>query len=312
MIQWDSKRPSLIVFGVITGMIMAFFAGYTMGKYETQIDELTVAKMDLSEIVKPIQTSSTKLENAIQKIEEAIVRLETVSKNQLNQVNISPPADTVKPKIGRREKITSETIQKGPVSPQTTTSTCDPANVAGPEAWNKFLVSLGLVNYNDLENSVEKMFSTEDNFERQQIVKSLARITSPEVKAQIVNLILDENDDVDVRRTAIESLDWKGNADMLATIFQTAQNNEVRESTIYAAKSTRFDDSDRAKIDQTLLQTFPQETEDLIKMAIIDYFADVQPGQVDQLLSSVPSNSFSTEVLEHIEVVRRELLPQHQ
>jgi len=311
MIQLDSKLLSFMIFGLLMGIAIAFFAGYTMGKYETQIDALTTTKLDPLEIVRPLQTSSTKLENATKKIEEAIVRLETISKNQLNQISISPPAETVKPKTVQ-EKTTSETIQKGPVSPQAITSPCDPAKVAGPEIWDKFLVSLGLVNYKDLENSVEKMFSTEDNFERQQIVKSLARITSPEVKAQIINLILDENDDIDVRRTAIESLDWKGNADMLATIFQTAKNNEVRESSIYAAKNTHFDDTDRAKIDQTLLQTFPQETEDFVKMAIIDYFADVQPGQFDQLLSSVPSDNFSTEVLEHIEVVRQKLLPQHQ
>ncbi len=149
--------------------------------------------------------------------------------------------------------------------------------------WQNFLVSLGLINYRALEATAERLFLGE-NADRSKAISALAVVGSPEVKAEIQRLILDEQESVDIRTAAIEAFNWQGQVATLGQLLQTPQPASIQSSAIYAARNTQFSEAEQQQLEQTLFSQFQQTQDNGVREAIIDYFV-TEPTKLEQLLN---------------------------
>jgi len=310
-------KTSLLI-GFIISIVFSFVMGYSLGKMNSQPENVVIETVNptidtapLQTITNQIGTTSNEMDSRVKQLDTILVQLKTISNKTLTTL-----------KSLEKQTVQLVTVNQTPnpsPSPQVSEQTSDSSNsppIDSPptamveeldeETLRKLKVSLALVDSEHVEQKAEQMFLGEA-VDREKAIQAIARVSSPEVKTEIVNFIHDPDEDMGVRLTAINSLDWSGEAETLTNIFQTDNSHEIRLATVHAARETEFDDFEKEQLNQVFFDNFQTETDENVKLAILDYFSDNQPETIEQLLTLVPPDNFSPEVRKHVELFQNQL-----
>ncbi len=316
------ESKNLAVYVMFTVSIAAtFFLGYTMGEINGENTILAMKKNASVINTSGLQTAANNIGNSAEKIAEIAASLDelktitlklealssTYSKNKVSATAPLKQKTIQERKAANQaeniEKASASKVLQATVSQETKTlpDTKEPAQeqTSGNRA-------IAMVDHNSLRNMTNDIFLS-DAFNKEKAIKTLARIASPEVKLEIGNSVLNEEEDIGVRLAAIESVDWRWSADTLTTVLQTDSNREIRQSLVYAARETDFSGTEQEQINQTFFERFQQEPDDFVRLAILDYFSDNQPEKVEELLTLVSPEDFSDDVREHVEFLQQGL-----
>lgn len=306
------KLNAVLVFGFIISITIIFFIGYSWGKTKTQSQVVVAEKIApvIDTTPNKFEIVFGKVEQVVKKLEAAVKQLETVSEN------------TQKVLATLEKKANQPTIIHSTHTPKSTETTHSQATEDIPDTQNSILAERGeqtnaetyqkirrmldIVDYEKVEKMTQGALQGNTN-DIERAIKTLAKIGTPEINSEIDKIILNEDEDTGIRLTAIESIDWKGNVDMLTRLLQTDHSHEIRLATVYAARETEFDDIGKEQLNQVFFDNFQTETNDFVKLAILDYFSDEQPEKIEQLLTLVPPDNFSAEVRKQVELLQNPL-----
>lgn len=326
----------LVLLGFVVFPSLAFITGYSLGKQNATLSviEKLQQKIDLT----PIQTASNQMENAstrfnvasiqvdgvVKQLETEIAQLKKVS-NEIVTALASSEKDTTQP-VATINELTSPLTEEvhntedtaiAELTEQTDEESLYTEEV--PDTKDTVIAELTEQTDNETSAQIKSMFYiidhkkvdnmtqsalSGDTTDVEQAIQTLARIGSPIIQNKINNIILDKKEDMGLRLTAIEAVDWKDNANGLSNIYQTDSNHEIRLATVLAARETKFNKNDKEQINQTLFDNFIKENNESVKLEILDYFADEQPEKVQQLLDLVSPEDFSQEVAKQVELLR--------
>lgn len=272
--------------GFVISITLSFFIGYSLGKNNVVVKTVTpvVDTTPLQTVSKKMDATSNKIDTQIKQFIPLLTQLKILSEQTANTLKIL------------EQQTNKQPTPNLPIIPQVT-------DELDEDISKQLKMSLALIDSHNVEQKVEDLFlgNRED---REKAIKAIAQVSSPEVKKQILNFILDPNEDIGVRLTAIESFDWKDEVETLANIFQTDESHDIRLATIYTARETKFNDSEKEQLNQVFFQEFQAEPNEFVKLAILDYFSDNQPEKIEQLLTLVPLNDFSPEVRKQVELLQ--------
>jgi len=302
--QWLEWIILLIVGGVM-GIFM-LLVGYVMGKLEKQYEN------NLQDAVAEIRSlqlaSSQQSENVVKRLDNLATKVESFSK-QISSITLIAKNQSVKPPSSS-EPICPEQVNKNTIDNNkgsTASQTGQQTDTSGDEKINELVASvgleaIGLTDYKKFHNLVENLFTGEltDKIES---IKTIGRIASPEIKQELFEMIQNDEEHLAVRLTAIESLDWKDDANTLANIFNSSHNQEVQQAIISKTRATDFS-SEKTAIEQEFSSAYAGNSDESVKLSILEYFSDKNPEMVDQLLSLIPSDKFSSHLRGHIEFVQ--------
>jgi hypothetical protein len=303
-----SLKTSLII-GFTLSTILSFFMGYSLGKTKNQFENAVVEIAPLQTIATEIDTTSSKIYTKVNELEKILTQLENVSEKTLSALQLLETQAT-QPTIENQNPSVSS--QAGKQTPENSNLyPIETVEGLDEKTLRELKISLALIDSKNVEQKAEQMFLGEA-IDREEAIKAIAKVSSPEVRAEIMSFIRNPDEDMGVRLTAIESIDWEGESETLINLFQTDDSHEIRLATVNSARETEFDNSEKEKIDQVLFENFQAEPNDFVRLAILDYFSDVQLEKVEQLLTLVPPDNFSSEVREHVELLRKQLLPEVQ
>jgi ribosomal protein S7 len=326
----------LLLLGFVVFPSLAFITGYSLGKENATLSviEKLQQKIDLT----PIQTASNQMENAssrfnvasiqvdgvVKQLETEIAQLKKVS-NEIVTALASSEKDTTQPVATINEAtspLTEEVHNTEDTAIAELTEQTDEESLSTeevPDTKDTVIAELTEQTDNETSAQINRMFYvidhkkvdnmtqsalSGDTTDVEQAIQTLARIGTPIIQNQINNIILDKKEDMGLRLTAIEAVDWKDNANGLSIIYQTDSNHEIRLATVLAARETEFNKNDKQQINQTLFDNFTKENNESVKLEILDYFADEQPEKVQQLLDLVSPEDFSPEVGKQVELLR--------
>lgn len=273
----------------VMSIILSFFIGYTISfqrndfSCSTCSNKISHVSVDNS----LIQRATNKIDEQAKKIDELLNTIEITSEklvslsNSLQKevvIQLSDKSNSSDVAFNRERNISREIkeVQK-------------------------------IVDYLKLQQSVGNIYSG-DIVEREKAIRAMIVIGSSDIRKEIENLIFDPNEDVQLRQAAIDSFDWRGLTDMMIDVFQTDENFQVRSSIIYSARKMNFDEAEREKINQIFYSAFHKETNDSVKIAILDYFANGKTEQFEELVGSVSQEGVSSEVQNHIAFLKKGII----
>ncbi len=143
----------------------------------------------------------------------------------------------------------------------------------------------GQVDADALQTALADMHSP--NIEtRQQALRALMLVGSPEVKLEIGRIIFNDEEDVNLRRELIQSLNWHGVSEQLINLFQTAKDYNVRAAAILAAETSQLDESERLAFESVLQESFAEEPDNFVKIATLDYFSNNNPSKLQEFFDN--------------------------
>jgi len=142
---------------------------------------------------------------------------------------------------------------------------------------------------------------SEDLNVRQRALRTLALVGSAEIKQEIGRIILDETEDTALRRDLIQSMDWQGLGEQLNHLFLNSKDIVIRAAAISAVDSSRLNEIEKQVIETSLINNFTDESEDFIRIATLDYFANHDNPSLHILADSLNGQDISLQLREHIQ-----------
>ncbi len=316
---FESKNLAIyLIFAV--SIAVAFFLGYTAGEIQGENSILTMKRAGSVINTAGLQTAADNIDKSAERIAEiaaSLDKLKTIThKLEVLSSTHSKNEARSEPVQGKKAANQAANIEQTSKTVRTTLSqetenlpkTIPSSGFAEKPAQEQTGKNreIAMVDRKSLRKMTDDIFLS-DVSNKEKAIKTLARIASPEVKLEIGDSILNEAEDIGVRLAAIESIDWKWNAETLTSILQTDSSREIRQSLVYAARETDFNETEQQQIDQALFERYQQEPNDFVRLAILDYFSDDQAEKVEELLTLVSPEDFSDDVREHVKALQQGL-----
>ncbi len=152
-----------------------------------------------------------------------------------------------------------------------------------------------------LQDAIADMNSS-DFATRQRALRALMLIGSSEIKQQIGQLILNEEEDISLRRDIVQNLDWHGLSGELIQLFENSKDYNIRAAAILAAQNSRLDEMEQQYFEETLLKNFTEESDDFIRISTLDYFANKHPDKLQEFFNTQSEEEIlSPEVRKHLQ-----------
>jgi hypothetical protein len=155
------------------------------------------------------------------------------------------------------------------------------------------------VDYKGVQEALQNMHSENVNT-RQRALRALILLGSPEVKLQIGQVILDEEEDTALRRDLIQSMDWQGSSEQLSNLFENSKNPIIRAATISAVDNSHLSETEKQSFEASLVKNFSNESDDLIKIATLNYFSNQNSSHLYTLIDNLDQQTISPKLQEHI------------
>jgi len=157
------------------------------------------------------------------------------------------------------------------------------------------------IDLSELQKAVADMNNADFNT-RQRALRALTLLGSPEIKQQIGQLILNEEEDISLRRDIIQNLDWHGLSEELIQLFENSQDYNIKAVAILAAQSSNFDENEKQSFEDAMLKEFPVEHNDFIQISILDYFANRNRDKLLEFSEIINEEKpLSLEVYKHLQ-----------
>ena len=140
------------------------------------------------------------------------------------------------------------------------------------------------LDYDAVDESVSQLLFSDDQIERERAIKRLAGLSSETMKISLYEIINNPDEDLGVRITSIESLNWKDNAQALLAVYDfNQQSPEIKLSVIYTANDIPFNEEDKLIIEEKFLSAFQEESDTSVRIAFADYFSQHNPDRLREL-----------------------------
>lgn len=170
------------------------------------------------------------------------------------------------------------------------------------QTWQKFLISLSSIDYHLIEKLIEDVFLGNTGV-RVSAIQVLGRVGSPEIKEEIRKFALNETEELEVRVSAVEALDWQKMPGDLINLVQV-NDSRLREAVIVSLNALKLDTTYREQVNHLLYAAYQKEINTHVQIAILDYFNAYDTGLLEDLLIQIPVDKLSPEVAEHLQYYR--------
>jgi hypothetical protein len=128
--------------------------------------------------------------------------------------------------------------------------------------------------------------------------KALAVIGTLAIKSRLADIVLDDKESDGLRSELIPSIDWSNHIDDLIGLIRTSDSELVHQAAIAAA--LQIPDNESYRIETALIGRFLSTANDQDRLAIINYFINRNPGQIQYLIDRSPIGSLSEVVNEQL------------
>jgi hypothetical protein len=264
--------------------ISSFLGAYLVGKPIippqpdlSDLKKLEIISKQLTELQKNHQTLATSLQslsnNPNQSQEILLAKLQAIETKlnntspQVAQSNVAPIVST--PSTENKTNKTPEI----PISKQ--------------------------IDHDALQTVTKDMYSTDFNT-RQRALRAMVLLGSPEIKQQIGQIILNEDENVALRRDLIQSMDWQGLGDQLVGLFEKSKDSAIRFAAISAVDSSNLSETEKQSFENSLLNNVTVESDDFIKIATLDYFSNHNREQLQSVINKLNPQEISPQLQDHI------------
>lgn len=151
------------------------------------------------------------------------------------------------------------------------------------------------------DESYSHIFSTD--FEaRSRSLKALAYLNTDKAKSTLLQIILNESEEPELRRDLIRNMNWSGNIEYAMQLLNNTNDDSVKVALLLAVQDSEIVESERLNFEEALNNLFRVSDKDFVQIAIIDYFANKNR---QQLLGFVSTN---INVSKHLEEVKNYLV----
>jgi len=155
------------------------------------------------------------------------------------------------------------------------------------------------LDYDGLQDVIRDMHS-EDFNARQRALRVLALVGASEIKKEIGRIILDETQDLALRRDLITSMDWQGLGEQLISLFENSKDSVIRAAAISAVDTSRLDETEKQAFETSIINNFSNESDDFVRISTLDYFANHDSPHLHSLADSLNGQDISSQLREHI------------
>jgi len=155
------------------------------------------------------------------------------------------------------------------------------------------------IDHDALQTVTKDMESTDFNT-RQRALRAMVLLGSPEIKQQIGQIILNEDENVALRRDLIQSMDWQGLGDQLVGLFEKSKDSAIRFAAISAVDSSNLNETEKQSFENSLLNNVTVEPDDFIKIATLDYFSNHNREQLQLVINKLNPQEISPQLQDHI------------
>lgn len=121
-------------------------------------------------------------------------------------------------------------------------------------------------------------------------IQILSRVGLPEQVAIIEEYAKDPDQEIAVRNTAIENIDWEKNVEFLDNIIRSGGG--VGEATIYMAETKELSDETRAILNEAIHSSFVPALRPSTIIAILDYLLEQDKSRFDDIITQVTYDNF--------------------
>lgn len=144
-------------------------------------------------------------------------------------------------------------------------------------------------------SSITSKFYSGNKSEQRDAIIALSHVGNLAMQTEIVKLITDNSEDMGLRITAIENIDWKYNASELSSIFLNTNDDDIRTSLLEAALKTSFDDNNTNILSDTFYNSFNSIQNDNMKILTLRFLSNQNNDYAKNIISGVPIDTFSPE-----------------
>lgn len=155
------------------------------------------------------------------------------------------------------------------------------------------------VDYQGVQEALKNMRSPDLNT-RQRALQALILLGSTEIKQQIGEILLNEEEDVALRRNLIQNMDWQGFGDQLVKLFENSKNSVIRAATVSAVDSSRLSETEKQVFETSLIKNFNEESDEFIKIVTLDYFSNQNSPHLQDLINNLNQQNTSQKLQDHI------------
>jgi len=264
--------------------ISSFMGAYLVGKPVippqpdlSDLKKLEIISKQLAELQKNHQTFATSLQSLSnipnQSQETLLAKLQAIE-TKLNNI----PVQVAQPNI--------PSVVSTPSTENKTNKTQD--------------VSISKqIDHDALQTVTKDMYSTNFNT-RHRALRAMVLLGSPEIKQQIGQIILNEEEDIALRRDLIQNMDWQGNGEHLTKLFENSKDVTIRAAAISAVDSSNLNETEKQTFENSLLNNVTVESDDFIKIATLDYFSNHNREQLQSVINKLNPQEISPQLLDHI------------
>jgi hypothetical protein len=121
---------------------------------------------------------------------------------------------------------------------------------------------------------------------------ALAQLQNLDARNLIIQLAENEQEDSDLRREVIRSMDWHGSVDQALRIFNTTNDESVKAAIILAAQDSQTDDIEKQIFEKTFTDIFDENKSEFIKTSILNYLSNTNKSLFDKLNDKTLNNNF--------------------
>ncbi len=155
------------------------------------------------------------------------------------------------------------------------------------------------VDYQGVQEALKNMHSTDLNT-RQRALRALVLLGSPEIKQQIGQLIVNEEEDVALRRDLIQNMDWQGFGEQLTNLLKSSKDSVIRAAAVSAASGSHLGETEKQAFETSLVDSFGGESDDFVKIVTLDYFSNQNSPHFRTIIDSLNQQEISPQLREHI------------
>jgi hypothetical protein len=134
---------------------------------------------------------------------------------------------------------------------------------------------------------------------REKSLKALALLEIPEAKATLMKVVSNEQENVNLRRDLIRSIDWHDAIAQAVNLLQS-EDESVRAAIILASQDSNLNKTEQEYFENELMGVFNQNNGDFIQIAAVDYFANKNPSRILEINVISDDESVYSSVTQHM------------
>ncbi len=142
--------------------------------------------------------------------------------------------------------------------------------------------------------------SSTDFATREKSLKAMAQLGTPEAKATLMKVVMNEQENAGLRRALIRTTDWH-NAVEQATSLLSSKDESVKAAVILAAQDSHLNETEQEDFEKGVMKVFDEKNGDFIQIAAIDYLANKNPAKISEITVLSKDVNVSAKVNQHID-----------